>query len=510
MSIASFAPVQSDGSGTVFTSVRERTRTIGQRIDALLERSQVWFLSLSCAAILQIALIATHRPWFDEWQGLLIARQTPTLASMFEQLHYEGHPQLWYLVLRAIGGLVPVDWIFPATNLGLAAVAWWAIVLRSPFRRLDRLLLLLNEIVLIGTLTISRSPSLGVALLFLAAALWRSRSVWLVIALLPLCDFFFGAIACALIVIRIRHRQDGRFPYAGILLFAACGLIAALGVIPAGDAVATPARGWVAGSIVFTRDLGTLFFPLEIIGYDRPAPLVIGLLLAPVFLFTCVSSLREDGLSRALLFAFFGVLLAFECWVYPIYVRHMALAAILLIVLVWIGALTNRQPGAAFRVWLCAAALCGVGTAIANLLIPFDSAAQAASIIRGNNLQKKLWFSFPTFRTIALAGETGVAFGDLEQGCAVQFVRWNVFSGIRTKSGFFAAVHAAQQRYGSFYLVTDVPLPADIGRPLATVPAGYSEVQYRLWKVGNGPAPDSNLQLCVSGVPRWPGTTPSK
>jgi hypothetical protein len=44
--------------------------------------------------------IAVHEPWFDEAQSWLLARD----ASVFDLLHtylpYEGHPPLWYLVLK--------------------------------------------------------------------------------------------------------------------------------------------------------------------------------------------------------------------------------------------------------------------------------------------------------------------------------------------------------------------------------------------------------------------------
>jgi hypothetical protein len=146
----------------------------------------VWLLAVCGAAVLQLMLILTHRPWDDEWQALLIARQTPTLASMFAQLHYEGHPQLWYLLLREVGTLVSPRWILPTINITFAGIVYWAILTRSPFRRVERLLLLLSEILLFEMLSVSRSLSLGVALIFVTLALWKWRSAWLALALLPL------------------------------------------------------------------------------------------------------------------------------------------------------------------------------------------------------------------------------------------------------------------------------------------------------------------------------------
>ena len=468
--------------------------------EARLAKRVVWIIAICCAALLQTALIVAHRPWLDEWQALLIARDTPSLSSMLAQLHYEGHPQLWYLILRSAGAAFPGDWAFTAVNLALAALAWWAILTQSPFRRVERLLIVTNEILIFEMLTVSRSLTLGVALVFLTLALWRSRLVWVALALLPLCDFFFGAMACALIAIRYRDRQDKPFPYSGAVLFISCSLIAAWAVIPAKDVLTTPPRGWLPGLVSFCRDLGTLAFPLQIDLYDTPLPVFAGLILAPVFLYVCADALRRDLLARMLLFAFLGLILLFGCVIYPVYYRHTALAAVLIIALVWIESLKGRSVGTPFRAWLCVAALCGLVTSAVNLLLPFDTAAQAATIIRQQKLDNKLWVSFPSFRTLALTGESGVRFGDLEHNCAVGFMRWNFLSGITTHEQFYVTARNAERRYGSYYLVKDVPLPAELARRIAIVRAGNDGVRYSLWKVGDGPASEVRLPSCVPGL----------
>lgn len=49
---------------------------------------------------LLLALITTRRVlWSDEMQAWLIARDSHSLADLFHNLRYEGHPALWYLLL---------------------------------------------------------------------------------------------------------------------------------------------------------------------------------------------------------------------------------------------------------------------------------------------------------------------------------------------------------------------------------------------------------------------------
>jgi hypothetical protein len=481
------------------------------RAEKGLAHRTIWLFSVGAAAVLQLLLILTHRPWNDEWQALLIARQTPTLASMFAQLHYEGHPQLWYLLLRGVGGLVPPRWILPTINIILAGVVYWTILARSPLRRVERLLLLLSEILLFEMLSVSRSLSLGVALIFVALALWKSRSAWLALALLPLCDFFFGVIGCALIAVRLRDRQDQQVPYFGLSLFALSSCIAASAVIPAKDVITGPARGLPFGIVDLARQIGTLMLPWQTKGavpmWNRPTPVFIGLMLAPVFIWLCARSLRSDRMARWLLFGFIGILLIFSCAIYPIYFRHTALAAFLLIAFVWIRAGKGSEPDRFFSAWLLIGALCGIATAITNLLIPFDTASEAATVIRQQRLEKRLWFSYPAYWGVSLAAQSGIRLGDLEQDCSFQFMRWNFRSEIKEFPQLYAALRAARARHGSFYLVTAIkePLPLDLARKVATVPAGYDGIEYNLWKIGDEPVRNEALEPCVPNLPQWQG-----
>lgn len=502
---------QARADGGPFATARQSIGRIGNWIESQLARNEIWVAALCCAAIFQLGLIVTHRPWLDEWQALLISRSAPTLRTMLDQLHYEGHPPLWYLLLGSLGGIVPAAWVFAAANLLLAAVVWWAIIAKSPFSRSDRLLLLLNELLLFEVLAVSRSLTLGVALLFLLLAVWRSRWAWLVLALLPLCDFFFGVIACVLIAIRIRNRQDGGIFYPGIGLFAACGMIAAWTVVPAADVLTDPARGLLSGSLEFAEQVGSLLFPLQLGGYDHVAPGLPWLLFAPVFVYVCVKCLRSDRLAQSLLFGFLALLFVFGCWLYPIYLRHTALAAFLFVALVWIRAERKEPPPLSFSLWLWSAALCGLATGALNLSVPFDTAAKATSVIERDKLGHKLWFAFPAYRGIALSGESGISFGNLDQLCASQFVRWNFRTRIKDRAHFYAALRNAERRYGSFYFVTDLPnlLPPDLAQPLGRVGAGYDGQPYNLWKVGRGEVSESQLPGCVPGLRKWPGVNSS-
>lgn len=50
-------------------------------------------------AVLLAFTISRHEMWSDELQAFLIARDSNSLAELFRNLRYEGHPALWYLLL---------------------------------------------------------------------------------------------------------------------------------------------------------------------------------------------------------------------------------------------------------------------------------------------------------------------------------------------------------------------------------------------------------------------------
>ncbi len=59
------------------------------------------FLAVIMLVYVVIGLIGIthHEMWPDEIQSWLIASQSASLTELFDNLEYEGHPALWYLIL---------------------------------------------------------------------------------------------------------------------------------------------------------------------------------------------------------------------------------------------------------------------------------------------------------------------------------------------------------------------------------------------------------------------------
>lgn len=80
-----------------------------------------------------------HEPWFDEAQAWMIARSASIQEILFDIPHYEGHPQLWHLILVPFAKLgFPFHITISTINITICAVAMWLLLFVSPFPKIVR------------------------------------------------------------------------------------------------------------------------------------------------------------------------------------------------------------------------------------------------------------------------------------------------------------------------------------------------------------------------------------
>jgi hypothetical protein len=120
--------------------------------------------------------ILNHEIWRDEAQAWLIAIHSPSLPALFDVLHYEGHPALWYLCLRLIGAFTHHPVAMQLFHLTIAAAVVYVFVQFSPFTRLQKLLFTFGYYPLFEYGLVSRSYSLGILMLFLFCSCFRNRT----------------------------------------------------------------------------------------------------------------------------------------------------------------------------------------------------------------------------------------------------------------------------------------------------------------------------------------------
>lgn len=484
--------------------VRQDGGAIKARVEAWLARPAAWVAMVVSVIALQLWLTLSHLPWLDEYQALQIALQSPDMARLLENLRYEGHPPLWYLLLRGAAPIASPWWTLAAVAAPMAVAIQAVILLRAPFARLDRLLIATGTFVLFEYGAVSRSLTLGVMLLLFAFAFRDRRWSWLFLALLPMADFIFGLTSLILLAI---HWRERRVWAPGIALWALVSAAAAWTVRPAADVVPAIVHGGAlteAGA--WLNRLSIMLLPVQTnegrLEWNGALPLGVASIAGPLFLVLAIRLLRDNRFHLFLWSGFAAATLLFSMAVYPLAIRHLSLLALLLILLVWRAREAGEEPSALFRLWLTAASASGLLTAGLALAQPFDTAPRAAAAIRRLGLTDAHWVSFPESRGQGVSALTGIAFTKPGRDCQQTFVRWNQKGRIARPWQLALELVRITGRYGRVQLLSDIPIdaamPAGFVRRDATVAGGYDGQAFYLYTVGSALAPTTRRPpLCV-------------
>ena len=119
----------------------------------------VWLLSVLCLGFFAVGLfgVLNHAMWRDELNPWLIARDTATLSDMLAALHYEGHPVLWYLILRAVQAVTLNPVAMQLLHLGIGTATVWLVVRFAPFRAWQKVLFAFGYLPFYEYLLVSRN-----------------------------------------------------------------------------------------------------------------------------------------------------------------------------------------------------------------------------------------------------------------------------------------------------------------------------------------------------------------
>lgn len=388
-----------------------------------------WILLLAWLAI-TVVLVVHHVPWRDEARAWSLMQMGQTWPDMFQTVQGEGHPYLWYIILRSGWDLFGSPDVLRIAGplIGIAAAA--LLVLRGPFR-IGMLALLIFSLHLGFEYTVlSRNYGISALIMFAIAALWlRIRdSLWLGLLLLLLCNtnvpsvFLAGALAFYRMLELWGTQRDLRAPewrrliVNGVLLLVGVALCFVAVYPPANDSAAS------SGSAPFTlSNLLAALFTAErsfmAIGFGTKSligPLVV---VASLLLFLD----RPKALAAA--FIALVALKLFFFFVYPGHYRHSSLFFILAITLAWIEAgkgwerewrYAEQRPllllgTTAFAILMGMQTVRYLHDPIANLIAgrPYSHAANLAQIVERPELRGATLMIDPDTMGEAVVYQTG-------------------------------------------------------------------------------------------------------
>lgn len=344
---------------------------------------------------LNLPRVLRHAMWRDELQAWLIARDSPTLCSLFHNLRYEGHPGLWHLSLWLLRHASARPTAMALFHLLIGSAVVGLFVRKSPFPLPVRLLFALGYFPLFEYLVLCRGYSLGVLCAFGFCAV---RSPWLRgLMLLLLCQTsIYGVLlAAGLAVLAL---GEARFAVLAPLLAGV--VLCALQVIPPADSQYSlaPLR-WDAHRLAQTvAQLQSAFTLAPPLGTDFAAAPVFERLTLPcrVVLALALAALVGLGLRRrpaAALGFFVGALgvLGFG-YLHPYAsgdLHHIGTLFVLLLACAWLTPL-SRLGVAALTVLLLVQAGAGVAVSIHEYRHPLSAGRATAAYIERQGLGDRM------------------------------------------------------------------------------------------------------------------------
>lgn len=141
--------------------------------------------------------------WRDEVRALSVATRASGWGAMFASLHQEGHPGLWYVILRCAFALTHSNLILPVIALAVGMALAYVIFKYGPFPYWLRLLTVFGVFASYEYTVMARNYGIGILLLVVACVLFQRRAqhgiaLGFVLALMANTSVH-SALACAMI-----------------------------------------------------------------------------------------------------------------------------------------------------------------------------------------------------------------------------------------------------------------------------------------------------------------------
>jgi len=299
-------------------------------------------------------LVSQHVMWRDEVRALTLAIAGDDVVAMLRRLHGEGHPALWYLLLRAAHGVIGMA-ALPAVALAVGVAAAALLALTSNIRWWVLALILFGQMFLYEYTVMARNYGLSMLLLFGLALVVRRNpaSLWIGVLLFLLVNVNVHSVVIAaafllfLLIELLRPVPVARA--AGVrpevrnwlinTIVAAAGVACCVATIfpTFNDAAAhsgIPAIGRLAGAVILPQPFFPELFPAFL---DAVPPRVLKLLGSMLLFLGTLGLVRSLAAWIASLAALVGLTLLFAI-VYGGFYRHEALFLATLIALYWIAA----------------------------------------------------------------------------------------------------------------------------------------------------------------------------
>ena len=272
--------------------------------------------------LVSVMLGLHHEAWADEAQSWLLARDASIYQLLTVYCHAEGHPILWYLVLKPFIYLgLPYSKIF-IVSLIINTIGVILFLFKSKFNKIIKILFIFSYFILYQYNIIARSYCLIFLLLVLLAILWEDRHKHLllfsiIIILMINTEVYLYLFAGSIFLIWIlewyKNKYDNKINHiiTFIILFISF-LLVILYVYPYST------NAFNAYNRTFNLSY-CFFYPYLILtGFDKIKSIYIlfGFITSLIILILHVIRLKKDKINAIRMLIIFGPMLCFYIFKY--------------------------------------------------------------------------------------------------------------------------------------------------------------------------------------------------
>ena len=139
-----------------------------------IKKNKVNLVIMLCYSIITFIILLFHESWRDEAQAWLIVRDL-NIIEIFEQMKYEGHPIIWYLILMPFAKMgLPYIFVKIASWI-ICNIAVWLILKKAPFNIFIKTLFIFSMPMIYLYPSIARSYCLIPLAIVLIAIYYKQR-----------------------------------------------------------------------------------------------------------------------------------------------------------------------------------------------------------------------------------------------------------------------------------------------------------------------------------------------
>ncbi|MEH2453404.1 hypothetical protein [Nostoc sp.] len=135
-----------------------------------------WFIIIVFSSFGLIGIL-NHSMWRDELNPWLIVRDSESLGDLIANIHYEGHPVLWYFSLALLRKIVDNPIIMQIFHLAITVVSVTVFCLYSPFNYQQKFLFSFGFFPFYEYLLISRNYAFSMLFIFAFCRAFSSRKI---------------------------------------------------------------------------------------------------------------------------------------------------------------------------------------------------------------------------------------------------------------------------------------------------------------------------------------------